>query len=136
MIINKGYPDDQQYAYKDYGNYADQSYVGGNETTVLDHNNQGYAAYDQSFVATEPTLQTDPSVLQRKLNRESMYSTKSGRSIERYCCGCFATKRGCITTCTLVWIVILGGLACAGFFLFPRVTLAGVNAYETPGKGY
>ncbi|KAJ3102007.1 hypothetical protein HDU97_000920, partial [Phlyctochytrium planicorne] len=53
----------------------------------------------------------------------------------RFCCGCFRTRAGC---CTFWWtfvVLILAGLAVAGWFLYPRIPNVVVSDPYANGKG-
>jgi hypothetical protein len=52
---------------------------------------------------------------------------------QRYCCGCFKTRLGCVGVCTFVFLLISGALGVAAFLLWPRVpTLEIGQPYTLP----
>ncbi|KAJ3270509.1 hypothetical protein HDV01_007765 [Terramyces sp. JEL0728] len=56
-----------------------------------------------------------------KEKRYSKYDDDDDLGGERFCCGIFATKRGCVNTVGGITFVFLVGLGVALFFLWPRM---------------
>ena len=55
--------------------------------------------------------------------KQNRFSTLTVEDTERYCCGIFGTKRGCLIVCGSIWFAILLTIGLLSFFLLPRIYL-------------
>ncbi|KAI8909741.1 hypothetical protein EDD86DRAFT_206192 [Gorgonomyces haynaldii] len=143
---NQQYPVQQQYAQYDqynqgYQQYANQGYAqdyGNQQYSTQQYANEGYQQYPNQEYSNQQY-----AVYQEQSRPADGYESKDDRrmtvgtlkSTRRYCCGMFATRRGCFISCGLVVVLILAGIGVAVYFLFPRVSFSNVQAFEPPNGG-